>query len=254
MVAGGIMQAETKLLDIKKLPYTVRFGLGSTEPTKRWARFELNAKSDLYWTSAIDVRKDEDSSWIHTTVHQSGEIHSSRYTGKGKEQKKYYSGKLGNIGDSLKDITSPQVISSENELLESGYLYYGLPTLKEKHKKIDIRNMFILCLDELLVDSRLYSAITLVPWIKEEEIIAYLVTKQCQSFTEDDPRCHVFIFCWESVSIVVTMRFTDGNSPIDIQKVAEADKNAHPLKRLFHHEELILSESTSLNISKTKKF
>ena len=100
----------------------------------------------------------------------------------------------------------------------------------------------------------MYSSIKLVPWIKEEEIIAYLVTIRGQAFTENDPRCHVFIFCWECVSIVVTMRFTSGNSPIDIQKVAEADKNAHPLKRLCHHEELILSESTSLNVVKTEKF
>lgn len=248
------MKAEIRSFDIQRLPYTVRFGLGSTGPIKRWARFELRESGDLYWTRAIDIRKDVDTSNIHTSIHKRGGIFSSRYSGKGEQKRKYYSCKGGNIGDSLKDITSPHLISYENELLEPGYLYYGLPTLKEKHKKIDTRNKFVACLDELLVNSRLYSSIALVPWIKEEEIIAYLVARRDQAFTENDPRCHVFIFCWERVSIVVTMRFTGGDSPIDIQKVAEADKNAHSLKRLFHHEELILSESTSLNIAKTEKF
>lgn len=236
------MEAEIRSFDIKSLPFTVRFGIGSTEPIKKWARFEIGKSGDLYWTRAIDVRKDVDSSNIHTAVHQSGEIHSSRYTGKGeKQQKHFYSGNVGTIGSPLRDITSPHQITSENEFFEPGYLYYGLRTLTEKDKKTDTQNRFVACLDELLVKSRLYSSIVVTPWINEKEITAYLMTKQGQVFTENDPRCHVFIFCWERVSITVTMRFTEGDSPLDIQKVVEADKHAKPLKRLFHHEALSLS-------------
>jgi hypothetical protein len=247
------MEAENRLFDIETLPYTVRFGLGSTEPMKRWARFEISKSGDLYLTRGIDVRKDVDSSNIHTTIHKSGKIFSSRYSGKGEQKRKYYSCEVGEIGGPFKDVTHPHQVVSGNELFEPGYLYYGLPTLTDKDKKTDTQNRFVACLDALLVNSRLYSSIAVVPWINEEEITAYLMTKQGQVFIENDPRCHVFIFCWEHVSIAVTMRFIDGNSPLDIQKVAEADKNAHPLKRLFHHEELALSESTSLNIAKKEK-
>lgn len=240
------MQAEIRSFDIKKLPYTVRFGLGSIEPVKRWARFELRKSEDLYWTCAQDVRKDVDSSWIHITVHQSGEIHSSRYTGKGEEQKKVYQSEATDIGSTLKDITTPHQVVSGNELFEPGYLCYGLPTLTEKDKKTDSQNRFVACLDVLLVNSRLHYFLDLVPWISEDEIIAYLTTERNQFFAENDQRCHAFIFGWERVSIIVAMKFTDGDNPIDLQKVAEADKNAKPLKRLFHHVTLSFSESVSL--------
>ena len=86
---------------------------------------------------------------------------------------------------------------------------------------------------------------SLVPWTNKTEIVTYLVTKHGQAFTENDPRCHTFIFRLECVSIVVTMKFTGGDNPIDLRKVAEVDENAHPLKRLPHHETLALSESMS---------
>lgn len=247
------MEAEIMSLDIKNLPYTARFGLGSTEPIKRWARFELKKTGDLYYILAIDLRKDEDSSWIHTSVHQSGEIHSSRYTGRGKEQKKYYSGKVGNIGDTFQNIADPYEVIHGEEHLESGYLYSGLPTLEKKHKKINDHNEFIPCLDELLVNSRLHSSLDLVPWTTKDEIKNYLISKQNRIFDDKNPRCHVFIFRWGNVSAVVSMRFTDGDGPIDLQKVAEADKNTKPLKRFFHHEKLNLSESVSLKANPTKR-
>ncbi len=247
------MEAEIRLLDIKKLPYTARFGLGSTEPIKRWARFEISKSGDLYWTHGIDVRKDVDSSNIHMSIHASGKILASRYSGKGERKRKYYSSEVGEIGSPFKDITHSHQVESGNELLEPGYLYYGLPTLTEKNKKTDTQNRFVACLDELLVNSRLYFSIALVPWINEEEITAYLMTRQGQIFTENDTRCHIFIFCWERVSIVVAMRFTGGDSPIDIRKVVEADNNAKPLKRLFHHETLSLSGSVSLKANPTKR-
>ncbi len=244
------MEAEIRSFDIKNLPFTVRFGLGSTEPIKKWARFEMSRDGELYWTRAIDVRKDVNSSNIHTTVHKSGEIHTSRYSGKGEEQKKhFYSGNIGNMGSPLTDITSPHQISSENELFEPGYLYYGLRTLTEKDKKTDTQNRFVACLDELLVNSRLYSSFTLVPWINEEKIVEYLMAEKSHIFVENDLRCHLFTFRSGIVSITVTMKFTAGDSPLDIEKVFEADKNAKPLKRLFHHEALRLSESVSIKIS-----
>lgn len=199
------------------------------------------------------MRKDVDSSNIHTIVHQSGEIHSSRYTGKGEEQKKVIrSGQVANIGSALKDIAAPHQVVSGNELFEPGYLYYGLPTVTEKDKKAGSQNRFVACLDELLVNSRLYFTLLLVPLIDEIILISYLITEYSQTFIENDPRSHIFIFRLDRMSIVVTMRFTGGDNPIDIQKVAEADKNAHPLKRIFHHETLGLSESVSIKTNHTK--
>jgi hypothetical protein len=252
-VAGGVMQAEIRLFDIKKLPYTARFGLGSTEPIKRWATFTLEKTGDLYYILAIDLRKDKDSSWIHTSVHQSGEIRSSRYTGRGEEQKKYYSGKVGNIGDTFQNIANPYEVIHGEEYLEPGYLYSGLLTLEKKHKKINDHNEFIPCQDGLLANSRLHSSLDLVPWTGKDEIKHYLINKQNRIFDDKDPRCHVFIFRWGNVTAVVSMRFTDGNSPLDIQKVVEADKNAKPLKRLFHHEKINLSESASLKANPAKR-
>lgn len=51
------------------------------------------------------------------------------------------------------------------------------------------------------------------------------------------------IFQWENVSVVVNMKFTEGDDPIDIQEVIESDKNIHGLKRLFISETLTISES-----------
>jgi len=250
-VAGGVdMETEIRSFDIKKLPYTVRFGLGSTEPIKRWGRFELGKSGDLYWTRAIDVRKDCDSTNTHTSIHESGEVHLSRYMGKGEKQKKVYSGKAADIGSTLKDITGPHQVECGNELLEPGYVYYGLPTLTQKDKKIDAQNTFVACLDEYLINSRLFYSFDLLPWTDIDKLTTYLTTKQNQSFTKDNPRCHVFTFRWGNVSAVVSIKFTGGDNPIDLQKVAEAEKNAHPLKRLFHHE--TLSHSVNLTI-KAKK-
>lgn len=228
------MAVEIRVFNIKALPYTARFGLGSTAPVKRWARFVLTDKGDLYWTRAIHVRKDVDSSNIHISIHESGEIFSSRYGVREGMLSKEASRLVGSMGSPFREITSPHQVEYGNELLERGYLYVGLPTLTEKNKKIDTQNDFVACLDELLVNSRLYYSLDLVPWTGEDEITAYLMTKRNQVFAENDPRCHVFIFCWESVSAVVTMRFTDGEDPIDMQRIAEADMHAHPLKRLFH--------------------
>ena len=252
-MASGVMQAEIRLFEIKELPYTARFGLASTEPIKRWATFTLRKTGDLYYTSAIDLRKDEDSSWIHISVHQSGEIHSSRYTGRGEEQKKYYSGKAGDIGNAFQNIADPYEVLHSEEYLEPGYLYSGLPTLEKKHREKNDHNEFVPCLDKLLVNSRLYSTLDLVPWIGEDEIKHYLISKLNRIFDDKDPRCHVFIFRWGNVSAVVSMKFTNGDGSIDLRRVAEADRNAKPLKRLFHHEELNLSESVSLKASPTER-
>ncbi len=247
------MEAEIRSLDIKALPYTARFGLGSTEPIKKWARFEMGKSGDLYWTSAIHLRRDVDSSGIHISVHRSGEIRQSWYKGKGKERKKDYSDIGGNIGKSFANISEPREIIHSAENLEPSYLYYGLPTLEDKQKRKNDQSNFIPCLDNRLINSKLHSSLDLVPWIKTADIINYLEKKRNGIFNIDDPRCHVYIFCWKRVSILVTMRFIDGDGPIDIEEVAKTDKNAHPLKRLPHHEELILSESTSLNITEKEK-
>ena len=228
------MQAEIRLFDIKKLPYTARFGLGSTEPIKRWVRFELRKSEDLYWTYAHNVRKDCDSTNTHISVHRSGDIYSSRYIIIEREEVRIYSSLIGDIGGPFSGITEPHTISSNNENLEPGYLYSGLPTLEKKHKKINDHNEFIPCQDGLLANSRLHSSLDLVPWTGKDEIKPYLIKKQNRIFDDKDPRCHVFIFRWGNVSAVVSMKFTNGDGPIDLQKVAEADKYAKPLKRLFH--------------------
>ncbi|MBT9148969.1 MAG: hypothetical protein AAGB97_02670 [Dehalococcoidia bacterium] len=145
-------------------------------------------------------------------------------------------------------------MACRNELLEPGYLYSGLPTLTDADKKTDIHNNFVACLDGRLVNSKLYYSLDLAPWAGEDKIAEYLTTKQNRLFDEDDPRCHVFIFCWGDVSVVVTMRFRDGEGPIDIQRIAEADEHTHPLKRLFHHETLELSENTRLDVTPCKPF
>lgn len=248
------MAAEIRKFNITKLPYTVRLGLGSTEPVKRWARFVLLESGDLYWTPAIHLRKDIDNSNIHTSVHDSGKIWSSRYIGSGDEQEKICSRNAGNIGGSFQKIKRPHKVVHSEEYLEPSYLYSGLPTLTEGNKKTNSQNNFVSCLDERLVNSRLYSSLDLVPWTGEDEIIAYLMAKQNQVFDRNDPRCHVFIFCWESVSAVVTMRFTAGDGSIDIQKVVQADEHTHPLKRSFHHNVLSLSESTQLVVKSSKPF
>lgn len=247
------MTAEIRPFSITKLPYTARFGLGSAEPVKRWSRFVLTEGGELYWTSAIYLRKDVDASNIHFSVHQSGEIFSSRYVGRGVKQGKVHSQKVSNMYVPFRKITRPQRVVSGEELLEPGYLYIGLRTLTEEDKRADIQNDFVACLDELLVNSRLRSSLDLVPCTSREEVIEYL-SQQNQFFDINDPRCHVFIFCWESVSAVVTMRFTAGDRPIDIKQVTEAAKNRHPLKRLPFEETLSLSESTGLVIDVPSNF
>lgn len=226
------MEAELKSFDITTLPYTVRFGLGSKEPIKRWARFTLEQTCDLYWTQAIYVRKDVDSSGIHTSIHKTGAIYSSRYMRSGEKQIKYYSKKVGDIGSPIQDISAPHLIIAGEEYLEPGYLYAGLPSIKERIQKRNEHNEFIPCLYDRLVSSHLHFSLDLVPWIDTGEIICYLTNKHSNKFDTNDHLCHTFIFHWYRVSVVVMIRFTGGYSPIDIQKVAEADKNIHPLKRL----------------------
>lgn len=247
------MKADITPFDIKKLPYTARFGLGSTEPIKRWARFELRKSEDLYWFCAHNLRKDCDSTNAHISVHRTGEIYSSRYIIIEREEVKIYSSLIGDIGGLFSGITEPYTITSNNENLEPGYLYSGLRKLIVKDRKTNTQNQFIPCLDDKLVNSKLYSCLDLVPWTEENEIANYLINKQDHVFEGNNPRCHVFIFRWGNVSAVVSMKFTNGDSPIDLQKVAEADRNAKPLKRLFHHETLSLSELVSLKANPTKR-
>jgi hypothetical protein len=242
------MEAEISSFDIKKLPYTARFGIGSTKPIKRWARFTLMESGDLYWTRAIYVRKDCDSTNIHISVHHSGEIYSSRYVGSGDELKKVHSRKVGDIGGPFRGITGRHQVENGNELLEPGYLYHGLPTLTDKTQKADTQNKFVACLDEQLVNARLYYSLDLAPWTGEDKTTVYLMTGRNQLFAENDPRCHAFIFHRGNVSAVVAMKFTEGDCPIDIQLVLEADKHPHPLKRLFVEDTLTLSESTQLMV------
>jgi hypothetical protein len=227
--------------------------LGSIEPIKKWARFELRTSGDIYWTSSIDVRKDCDFSNIHTSVHKSGKIFSSRYLAQHGQMVKVKSNQVGDIGGSFSGITIPHQITYGQEYLEPGFLYSGLSTLSLKDKKIDAQHVFVPCLDNNLVESRLYFSLHLVPWVDIDAISTYFIATNNLVSAEDNYRYHLFIFRVKNVSIVVCMKFTGGCSPIDVQKVAETDKNIHPLKRIYVYEKLALSESTSLNISKDEK-
>ena len=84
------MKAEIREFNLTHLPFTVRFGLGSTEAVKRWARFELTKKGELLWTDAMDIRRDVDTTDKHITVHKSGRIVSSIYQGKNQGRKKIH--------------------------------------------------------------------------------------------------------------------------------------------------------------------
>ena len=224
------MFAEIREFELTTLPFVVRFGLGSIKAVKRWSRFELTESCDLYWTYAIDIRPDIDKTNTHTSVHKSGKIVLSRY----QNGKKVKSRAAGSIGASLQQITKPCEVRSGSEKLEPGYLYHGLVTLTEKDKGQGPGKVFVACLDEKLVDSRLLFSLDLLPWVSRGKVIEYVTkTNEKWPFNVDDPRSHLFIFHRGNVSAVVTMKFTEGDCPIDIQRVLEADKHTHSLKRLF---------------------
>jgi hypothetical protein len=240
------MLAEIREFELTALPFVVRFGLGSAKVAKRWSRFELRASGDLYWTHAFDIRRDIEGTNKHISVHKSGKIVSSLY----QEGKKIKSGSTSSIGVSFRQITKPCEVISGSEKLEPGYLYHGLVTLTDKEKGQGPGKVFVACLDEQLVDSKLHFSFDLLPWVSSGKVIEYM-TKQNENrpFDENDPRSHLFIFHWGNVSAVVTMKFTEGDGPIDIQRVLEADKHIHPLKRLFFGDTLTLSESAQLMVS-----
>ena len=226
------MEAEIREFNVTTLPFVVRFGLGSTEAVKRWARFEIRKNEELLWTYASYIRKDIDSTNKHISVHKSGKIVSSIYQGKGQEQKKNPSHIVGDIGGSLRQIKKPYQVTSGIELLEPGFLYYGLDTFTDKQTRQATGEFLIPCLDNRLVNSKLHYSLDLMPWIGSDQVIAY-VSSQGRPFDMNDPRSHMFTFRCKEVAIVITMRSTEGNGPLDIQQVHVADKHKHPLKRLM---------------------
>jgi len=236
--------AEIKMLNITGIPFEVRFGLGSEIPIKRWSRFKLNANGDFTWTRSFDIRRDESNTDIHISFHKSGKVVLSRY----QHNKKVYSSVLQTTGSSLEDIKQPVNIESGNELFELGYFYHGLKTVQDKDMKQTPKRAFIACREDRLINSRLYYSVDILPWTDRSNVRDY-VTKTNSFFNTQDPRCHLFIFRLTSVSIVVTMGFTEGDSPVDVQHVHESDQHIHPLKRLFHHEGLALSDSVALTKS-----
>lgn len=238
------MPAEVREFRLTTSSFVVRFGLGSTEAVKRWARFELKRSGDLIWTQACDIRRDIDSTNTHISVHKSGEVHSSRYQG----ERKVHSHAVGNMGASFWQITKPYQVISGSELFEPGFLYYGLGTLTDNQRRQAPDRVFVACLDPQLVNSRLHYSFDLQPWVDKEKVIEYLI-EQNRPFALNDPRSHLFTFCWRHVSAVVTMKFTEGDGPIDIQQVRGAGEDIHPLKRFFFEETLALSESARLAVS-----
>ena len=247
------MGAEIREFNVTTLPFVVRFGLGSTEAVKRWARFEIRENEELLWTNAGDVRRDIDKTNRHISVYKSGKIVSSIYQGKGQEQKKIHSYIVGDIGGSLRQIKKPHQVTSGIELLEPGFPYYGLDTFTDKQIRQATGEILIPCLDNRLVNSKLHDSLDLVPWVGSEQVIAY-VSSQGRPFDMNDSRSHMSTFRCGQATIVITMRFTEGDGPLDIQQVTEADKNKHPLKRLIHVERLTLSESTRLAINASSPF
>lgn len=219
--------AEIKEFNVTIPRLIVRFGLGSTEAVKRWARFEIK-NDELLWTSSMDIRRDADTTNSHISVHKSGQVVSSRY----QKGKKIASHSRGSIGGSLGQIAEPYQVVSGHELFEPGYLYYGLVTRRDKEKGKAHSNVFVPCLDNKLVNSRLHFSFDLLPWANSEKVIEY-ATRQSPPFCTDDRRSHMYIFYWGKVPVVVTMKFTDGDGPLDIQRVCEADKYIHSLKRLY---------------------
>lgn len=233
--------AEVREFTLTKLPVAARFGLGSTEAIKRWSRFTVGKTGDLYWVNALYIRADIDKTNEHLSVHGSGQIMTSLYQGRQKIDSRPH----GNLGCSLREITKPYHVTSGQEFLEPGYLYYGLVTLHGKDKVSTPDSIPITCLDDKIVNSRLHYSFDLLPWTKCEQVINY-ATQSKTPFNLDDQRSHIYIFYYEKASIVITMKFTEGNEPINIQKLHEADQHPQSLKRLLYHETLSLSESVSL--------
>lgn len=220
--------AEIKEFTLAKLPVVVRFGLGSAEAVKRWSRFKISKTGDLYWVSALYIRPDVDKMNEHISIHGDGHIITSLY----QNGQKIASLPHGNLGCSLTKITKPYHVTSGNEFFEPGYLYYGLIPVHDNEKRETSNRFFVACLDEELVNSRLHYSFDLLPWTKCEQVIDY-ATKLKTSFNLDDQRSHVYIFYYGEASIVVTMKFTEGDAPIDVQKVREADQRPQSLKRLY---------------------
>lgn len=96
-------------------------------------------------------------------------------------------------------------------------------------------------LNNRLINSRLHFPFDVLPWTCGENVTEY-VTKENRFFDMQDPRSHAFIFCLDSVSAVVTMKFSEGDGPIDIEQVREVDRDIRPVKRLFHKDTLTLSD------------
>lgn len=220
-------------------PVVVRFGLGSTVAVKQWARFELRPTNDLYWTDAINIRKDVDKINTHVSLHRSGEIVSSRYAN-GEKVSSHHVGKIdARMGQAVE-------LRRGQELLEPGYLYYGLKTLG--WQKVTPHAILVECLDGKLVNSRLYYSLDIFPKVGNEKVAEY-AARLSQPFCTGDQRNHLYIFFWGKMALAVSMRFTEGDQPIDVQRVREADSHPHTLKRLYFEENLQLSEKCSLSPS-----
>ena len=220
-------------------PVVVRFGLGSTVAIKRWGRFELRQTGDMYWIDAMNIRKDVDKTNTHIALHRSGEIVSSRYVN-GEKVSSHCLGKIdARMGQAVE-------LCRGQELLEPGYLYYGLKTLEEQKKTPPA--VLVECLDSKLVNSRLYYSLDIFPKVGNEKVVEY-AARLSQPFCAGDQRSHLYIFFWGKMALAVSMRFTEGDQPIDIQRVREADSHPHTLKRLYFEENLQLSEKCSLSPS-----
>jgi len=209
-------------------PVVVRFGLGSITAVKEWARFELRHTNDLYWTAAMNVRKDIDKTNTHIAIHRSGEIVRSRYVNNMKVNSK----RLGNIFDQK---THSMEIECGKELLEPGYLYHGLKTLG--HHKKTLRAIIVECLDTKLVNSRLSYALQIFAETGNKQAIKHAASLG-ESFCASDRRSHLYIFFWRNMALALSMTFTEGDQPIDVQMVHEADSHPHKLKRLFSEDTL----------------
>ena len=232
------MVAEIKEFHLTTPDFVISFGLGSAEPVKKWSRFKVTKSGDLYWTHAINIRRDIDRTDTHTSIHKSGAIVSSRYQGSKKVRAHFGNG----IGASFQEIKKPYKVLSGNERFEHGYLYHGLVTLTDNDKRQSIKKLLIPCLDENLVNSKLDYSFYLLPWVISEKVTEYVI-KQNQAFEVEDSRSHLFIFCCGGISLAVSIKFTEGDGPIDNQCVIEADKDIHPLKRLFHEDTIIISDA-----------
>lgn len=220
--------AEIREFTLAKLPVAVRFGLGSAEAVKRWSRFTIRKNGDLYWVSALYIRPDVDKINKHLSIHKDGRIFTSLH----QNGQRIASSPHGNLGCSLTKIAKPYHVTSGEEFFEPGYLYYGLISVCDNVKRETPNRFFIACLDENLVNSRLRYSFDLLPLTKCEQVINY-VTKLKTSFNLDDQRSHVYIFYYGEASIAVTMKFTEGDEPIDIEKVRESDQRPQSLKRLY---------------------